>query len=169
LTTAPHNNRQLFSDHYLNEVLPKQSAWKSLRLEAAEVQKAIASVFATFTPSTIEAQTEDDLVKPVLRLLGHTFEVQPALTTPDGTKKPDYVLYRDDSTLKSNKGHVLTEALLQNKAFAIADAKYWDRPLDIAMKQLKGDPFNNRNPSFQISFYMQHSAMPWGILTFFFL
>ena len=28
-----------------------------------------------------------------------------------------------------------------------------------------GDPFNNKNPGYQISFYMQHTGLPWGILT----
>jgi hypothetical protein len=31
----------------------------------------------------------------VLRLLGHTFEIQTALRTADGVKKPDYIFYRD--------------------------------------------------------------------------
>jgi hypothetical protein len=165
LTAAPHNNQQPFSDHYLNEILPHRTDWKNLLIEARTVQRAIADIIATFTPSSIEAQTEEDLVKPVLRLLGHTFEVQPALTTPDGKNRPDYVLYRTEQDVNANKGKVLNEGLLQSRAFAVADAKYWNRPLDVALKGQKGDPFDNRNPSFRISFYMRHSGMPWGILT----
>ncbi len=165
LTVVPHTNHQLFSDHYLNEILPKRAEWQSLVSEATRAMADIAAVLDRFTPSEIEAQTEEDLVRPVLKLLGHTFEVQPALATPDGTKKPDYVLYRDDAGVKANKGQVLDEDALRTTAFAVADAKYWNRPLDIALKHHQGDPFNNRNPSFQIAFYMQHSGVPWGILT----
>jgi hypothetical protein len=52
----------------------------------------IAPIVRAYVPSDNEAQTEEDLIRPVLSALGHTFEVQPALRTPDGTKKPDYVL-----------------------------------------------------------------------------
>jgi hypothetical protein len=165
LTVAPHTNHQLFSDHYLNEILPKRVEWQGLVSEATRALAEIAAVLERFTPSEIEAQTEEDLVRPILKLLGHTFEVQPALATPDGTKKPDYVLYRDEAAVKANKGRTLDEDAVRTTAFAVADAKYWNRPLDVALKHQKGDPFNNRNPSFQIAFYMQHSGLPWGILT----
>jgi hypothetical protein len=45
-------------------------------------------------------------------VLGHTFEIQPALKTPDGTKKPDYVCYRDLAALNANKKRTLDEGLL---------------------------------------------------------
>lgn len=165
LPIAPHNNQQLFSDYYLNEILPGRSAWRQLEADAQRTMADVQARFRAFTPSQNEAQTEEEIVKPILRLLGHSFEVQPALSTPDGTKRPDYVLYRDDAGLRANKGKTLNDELLRTSAFAVADAKYWNRPLDVALKSAKGDPFNNRNPSFQISFYMDHSALPWGILT----
>ncbi|MGH3146025.1 MAG: hypothetical protein ACRDTR_09520, partial [Rubrobacter sp.] len=58
------------------------------------VMEGIGAVFTSYAPSDNEAQTEEDLVRPVLRLLGHDFEVQPALETPDGTRRSDYVLLR---------------------------------------------------------------------------
>jgi len=67
------------------------------------VMEEVSAVFASFTPSANEAQTEQNLVRPVLKLLGHDFEVQPALATPDGTKRPDYVCYRDATSLDANK------------------------------------------------------------------
>ena len=101
----------------------------------------------------------------MLRALGHTFEVQAALKTPDGTKKPDYVFYRDLAALNANKNRTLDESLLQGKAFAVGDAKYWDRPLDQNLKRANVDPFTNKNPAYQIAFYIQHSGVEWGILT----
>ncbi|MBA2692766.1 MAG: hypothetical protein H0U65_09770 [Rubrobacter sp.] len=160
----PHRNHGLFSDHYLDATLPERPGWAELAREAKPVMEEVARVLSSHVPSENEAQTESDLVRPVLRLLGHDFEVQPALETPDGTKRPDYVFYNDRSSLDSNKGKRLDDAVLSGKAFAVGDAKYLDRPLDVSLKG-KGDPFSNRNPSFQISFYMQHSAVEWGILT----
>lgn len=164
LLGQPHRNQQLFSDYYLNHLLPQRADWKLLGTDARAALAQIADIFAAYTPSTNEAQTEDGLIKPVLAVLGHTFEIQAPLATPDGTKKPDYVLYRDTSALVANKGKVLTETLLRGNAIAVGDAKYWDRPLDTALKA-SADPFTNKNPSYQIAFYLQHSGLDWGILT----
>jgi len=113
----------------------------------------IAAIFAGFTPSKIEAQTEYELVRPILAALGHTFEVQASLATSQGTKKPDYILYRDLAALSANKGAVLDEARLASGGLAVGEAKYWDRPLDVALAEPRGDFFDNRNPSCQIAFY----------------
>ncbi len=95
----PHRNHGLFSDHYLNVTLPARLDWKALAValavEARPVIEEIASLLDSYTASKNEAQLEEELMRPILRLLGHTFEVQPALATPDGTKFPDYVLYKN--------------------------------------------------------------------------
>jgi hypothetical protein len=146
-----YNNQQLFSDHYLNVTLPQRPDWQLLAHDASRALVAIAPIVQAFlrAPAQNEAQTEDDLIKPVLRALGHTFEIQANLKTPDGTKKPDYIFYRDQAVLETNKSvKVLDEAALQSKALAIGDAKHWDRPLDVNLKSA-GDPFSNKNPAYQ--------------------
>ena len=75
LETRPHRNRQLFSDHYLDVTLPKRPEWRALAASARPAMERIAALFAGYTPSSNEAQTERELVRPVLELLGHTFEV----------------------------------------------------------------------------------------------
>src|SRR5919198_1332199 len=90
-----HSNQQLFSDHYLNITLPQRPEWKLLAHDARPVMQRLAQILSAFVPSQNEAQTEKDLVRPVLEALGHAFEVQASLKTPDGTKKPDYVFYRN--------------------------------------------------------------------------
>jgi type I restriction-modification system DNA methylase subunit len=162
LSGASHRNQRLFSDHYLDHILPKQ--WDILRDEAFQVMTQLQGLYTRFTPNTNnEAQTEDDWIKPVLRATGHTFEVQAFLKTPDGAKRPDYFFYRDNAALVANKNSIVDADDLQRGAFAVGDAKSWERPLDKAIKG--SDPFNNKNPSFQIFFYMLHSGLPWGILT----
>ncbi len=156
LTQYAHRNQQLFSDHYLNVILPGREDWQMLAVAAEPVMRDLQRIFADYTPSEKEAQTEDDFVKPVLKRLGHLFEVQASLETPDGTKAPDYVFYHNQSALVANKGKKLNETLLQGRAFAVGDAKHWDRPLDVSLKRVGGDPFTNKNPSYQIAFYMQH-------------
>ncbi|MFV9505918.1 MAG: Eco57I restriction-modification methylase domain-containing protein [Oscillochloridaceae bacterium umkhey_bin13] len=158
----PHQNRQLFADRYLDVTLPQRAAWLALRAEAAPVLAQVRAILAQFTPSPNEAQTEHDLVRPVLQALGHHFEVQAALKTPKGTKKPDYIFYRDLAALTANKGRVLTEADL-GAAVAVGDAKHWDRKLDVSSRG--EDDAINKVPADQIAFYMRHSGVPWGILT----
>jgi hypothetical protein len=123
-TEQPQRNHGLFSDHYLNVTLPGRPGWESLVEQARLVMEEISNHFTSFTPSANEAQTEEGLVEPVLRILGHDFEVQPALETPDGSKRPDYVFYRDTASLNANKNKSLNDGLLASSAFAVGDAKY---------------------------------------------
>ncbi len=92
------------------------------------------------------------------------FEVQPALTTPDGTKRPDYVFYRDAASLNANKGRTLNEELLRGSAPAVGDAKYWDRPLDVSLKggKGKGDPFTKQEPSEEQNAPLTRKLSPTG-------
>ena len=157
-----HHNQRLFSDYYLNHILPTH--WLSLRNEAELVMHQLQVLFAKFTPNpNNEAQTEDDWIKPVLQALGHIFEVQVPLKVPDSVQEPDYVFYWNEDARIANKGKITTEENLKQGAYAVGDAKRWDRSLDRAVKG--SDAFNNKNPSYQIFFYMLHSGLPWGILT----
>ncbi len=168
LPAGPHHrNQQLFSDYYLDTLLPQRGDWQMLSAAAEAAKAQIKAIFAGFTPSKNEAQTEHELVRPILAVLGHTFEVQAPLATAQGTKKPDYILYRDVSALNANKGAVLDETRLAAGGLAVGEAKYWERPLDVTLQDAHraGDPFDNRNPSYQIAFYMQHSGVTWGVLT----
>src|SRR5712692_7942859 len=165
LLGASHHNQRLFSDYYLDHILPEH--WGSLEDEAAGVISQLQRVYDRFTPNAgSESQTEDDWIKPVLRILGHTFEVQVPLKVPNGTQKPDYIFYRDNDALIANKNKAVQSDNLQ-AAYAIGDAKSWERSLDQTLKSSSksADQFNNKNPSWQIFFYMLHSGLPWGILT----
>jgi hypothetical protein len=157
-----HHNRQLFADRFLDKTLPDRPAWQALAVEAAPALARVRAIFAAFTPSANEAQTERELVRPVLEALGHSFEVQASLRTPKGTKKPDYLFYQDQAALVANKGRTLTDADLA-AAFAIGDAKHWERKLDVSSSG-ESDEIN-KVPADQIAFYMRHSGVPWGILT----
>jgi hypothetical protein len=160
-----HRNQQLFSDYYLDSILPSRPEWKLLADDVRPLVAHVREVLAAYTPPGSEAQLEDDLVKPILRLLGHTFEIQAALRTADGVKKPDYIFYRDAAALQANKGvSPLTEAHLAPGMIAVGDAKRWDRNLDMAVKE-GTDALSNKNPAYQIAFYMQQSGATWGILT----
>ncbi len=163
-----HHNQQLFSDHYLDVTLPEREDWRVLAAdpETLAVMNRIAAIFQRYRPSEgeKEAQTEERCVKPVLRALGHVFEVQPSLETPGRAQTPDYVFYCDEDALEENKGKLLNEAMLASTAYAVGDAKSWERSLDRALR-IDGkdrDLLSNKTPSFQIAFYMQQSGLDWG-------
>lgn len=148
-TGRPHRNHGLFSDHYLNVTLPGRPDWRAIAVESGETMEEIRHVLDAYAPSQNEAQTEEDLVRPMLRLLGHegTYEVQPALATPEGPKRPDYVFYRDAASRDANKDRRLTDDLLAGSSFAVGDAKFWERPLDVSLKSKSRDAFSNGKDS----------------------
>jgi hypothetical protein len=74
---TPHRNHGLFSDHYLENTLPGLPGWDELLEEVRSVRREISEVFERYAPTENEAQTERDLIRPILRLLDHeAFEVQ---------------------------------------------------------------------------------------------
>jgi type I restriction-modification system DNA methylase subunit len=159
-----HYNQQLFSDYYLDRQLAERSEWYTLAGEAQRMMERIAAIRAAFTPTSKEAQTRHAFIHPVLDALGYIYEVEAALATPYGVKQMDCLLYRDQQALNANKGKTLDdEILLRGGGLAVLEAKHWGRNLDETIKSHK-DPTSS-NPAAQITFYMQHSNMPWGILT----
>ena len=167
LPLEKHHNHYLFSDYYLDHLLPRRLDWQEATSEARAAMKRLQTIYAAFTPTENEAQTERDWIRPVLETLDHVFEVQPSIATPDGVRRPDYVFFPTDKARQAAKplqGHEDYPAT----ALAVGDAKHWDRSLDQTLKgdgRKPRDPFTNRNPSWQIYFYMLHTSLAWGILT----
>ena len=56
---------------------------------------------------------------------------------------------------------MLTDELLRDRAFAVADAKYWERPLDVSLKGRSRDAFSNDNDSEHKSAPL--TSMPSGV------
>ena len=165
-----HHNRRLFSDHFLDELLPNKEPWRQhwqqLRVEAAPIMESLKQRFAAFAPTdaTNEAQTEQEWMRPVLQELGHSFEVQASLKVPGNkVQRPDYVFYRDEAQRLANRNSTVDEDAGRHGAFAVGDAKRWERSLDHMLKGSSDE--DNNNPAFQIFFYMLHSGLPWGILS----
>ena len=72
-----HRNHFLFSDYYLNELLPRQPVWHEVEAEAGEKLKAITELYdevADALPHYNEAQTEAHWVRPLLDILGHVYK-----------------------------------------------------------------------------------------------
>lgn len=162
---ALHRNHYLFSDYYLNERLPSLPDWQNpsgLSTAIDKVKTIWISVRDTID-KTKEPQTREQLINPVLKVLGHVYESEPSLPTNHGVKAPDYAIFPDTSSMKraaSKRGSID----YFKQAIAVAEAKRYGRPLD--QKSREGtDPFDNNNPGYQIDYYLRTTGLRWGILT----
>ncbi len=159
----PHRNRGLFSNYYLDELLPKEEAFK---IPISEVEQVFNKVKEIWDKSRFETINEDQLRKhfldKVLDYLGWTVDVNAPVPSGEWSKRPDYALFKDNESLKvTHKGK---KEDYFKKAACIAEAKRWGRPLDKKLKT-EVDPFEAQNPSLQISRYLWLTGVKWGILT----
>lgn len=173
-TLLTHHNQHLFSDYFLNTIMTSDTwkntaEWQAVLAEAGPVMADLQERYRSFSRSASaanEAQTESDWICPVLKALGHIFEIQATLKVSGcaSTQHPDYVFYASEEQHLANRGHELDDRSAHYGALAVGDAKQWDVPLD-QMRKAASASLSNKNPSFQIFFCMLHSKLPWGILT----
>jgi type I restriction-modification system DNA methylase subunit len=160
-----YNNRSLFSDYYLRELVRDDPHWKDVLAGVSALRQRIADIYRRGMPGieqASEAEVERRLIRPVLDALAHVYEAQPNVRSAEGTKTPDYGIF---ATVEDRKK--AAEAGIDNywkHALAVGDAKAWDRSLDRRLKG-PGDPFTNHNPSYQIDFYLRATDLKWGVLT----
>lgn len=172
------NNRGLFSDPFLSHHLPEledvtdkdasakylntywnepnYEGYNDFNLAFAQMQ-SLWDQYSEFLPDYNEAQLEERWIKPILKLLGWTYEVQDAKTKRSKRNVPDYSLFLDEEQYVKAKRTKTDEAYFEH-VLAVADAKAWKLALD-------GIGRTNSNPSYQIVRYMEHANVQWGILT----
>ena len=158
-------NQSLFSNYYLDSLIAEQPQWA----DTPNIESDYASIKARFdavAPNAEhlnEAQTEHEFIQPLLKQLGHVFEVQPSLQTSQGTRVPDYAFFPSVEVHNAAQPHINTNQFFRT-ALAVGDAKAWSRNLDRRV-QGGGDPFTNQNPNYQIDSYLREADKEWGILT----
>ena len=162
-----YNNRSLFSDYYLEELVRQDSHWQALKDKEWEYRQRISTVLEKALPGinsdTPEGEVEHRLIRPVLDVLGHIYFIQPSVPSPEGVRRPDYAFFPSAEARREAEAHRGRLEFFKT-ALAVGDAKAWERSLD---KRLKGpgDPFANHNPSYQIDFYLRATDKRWGLLT----
>jgi len=165
--TPAHRNEYLFSDHYLDNLLPQDPRWEAalaetgaflgwLRGHYAEEQNQLADYN--------EDQLEEHWFKPILRRLGHAFEGQASIPGLNrGVKRPDYVFFPDEATRQVAVSTQSTEGYVAD-ALAVGEVKRWDTPLSKKEKG-GGASFEAQNPSWQIDYYVRATGLEWGVLS----
>ena len=101
LLPSQYNNRSLFSDFYLGEMVKDDPHWQKMAARAKELRQGVAKVLEEalrgLTEDTPEAEVERRLIRPVLDILGHHYYVQKNVRTPEGQKFPDYGFFASEA------------------------------------------------------------------------
>ncbi|MFQ6100095.1 MAG: Eco57I restriction-modification methylase domain-containing protein [Anaerolineae bacterium] len=165
LPLETHRNHYLFSDHFLNQVLPDQAIWRESEAEAKQALDAIVELYSQLEdalPHYSEAALEQEWIRPTLSVLGHVYHVQPPLTGALGT--PDYAFFSDEPAKQAAAPAWGTPAFWET-VLAVGDAKRWDRPLDKRLLDGAPDAFTNANPCYQIDYYLRRTGCAWGVVS----
>lgn len=109
-----------------------------------------------------EIHTEIHLVKPMLKILGFTYESKPKFFE-DHVKDPDVALFpSEDIRVKSSKLWGTKE--YYDNVLSILVLKRYGRNLHEGISGFYLE-FENRIPLYQIMYLLKKSRTPWGILT----
>lgn len=161
---------RLFTRDFLLEGICETPEWQNLSDDhVAAVHKDAKERFEALAArrSPNEAQTEDDLVYPLLELVGwQDRDVQPNASVKARLDVPDALLFPNSAT-KALAGTLEPWARFQH-GLSIVEAKRWGRPLD---REIKGKKGEEGTPSSQIMRYLRRvddrtlGKLRWGILT----
>ncbi|RLM49884.1 Eco57I restriction-modification methylase domain-containing protein [Halorubrum sp. Atlit-28R] len=160
--TDPTNyrtNRDLFSNHYLNDHLHDMEAWTEI--PDAEVETAFSEIKSILdekgdrVEDYNEAQLERNVIRPIFEILEIPFEIEE--TVMRNARRPDYGFFPSAEAADA----AFDRENFYQEAIAVADAKRWGRKLDTRGEEKR----DFENPSYQIHSYLQETPPQWGVLT----
>jgi len=156
---SPFNNKNLFSNHYLENQLKSAIEWgKADHLAAFEEIRRIYEREGAFVANLSESQLEDRLFRDIFSVILPNYEVQGATKSREF---PDYAFFPDRAAQDRAQERKNSESFFTG-AFAIGEVKRWDAELDRFGKDRQD---KRRNPSFQIWLYLHETEPAWGILS----
>ena len=161
---------QLFTHYFLSDGIKATAEWKASSEQPhrfEEFRKGCSERFKTlsFSANPNEAQTESDLIRPVLHLLGWE-DYLPQQGTAGNEDIPDHLLFRD----ADSKARAASEGKARDSyrhALAVEESKRFRLALDASGHD--GGP--RRTPHGQILRYLSTAdsvsdgRVRWGILT----
>jgi hypothetical protein len=165
LALTPLTGKSLFSLHYLETRLPGQPEWAEDPQAAFDAVRLLWQKARRYGGAWNEAQTEDEFVKPVLAVLGWSYIPQVKNSRSGRINRPDYALFADEATKNAAYPHQGDDDPFYSRSLAIAEAKYWGRPLSRKDASGRDTWKTDNNPSHQMVSYLVGTRCPWGILT----
>jgi len=125
-------NKPLFSQYYLEHRLPGSTEFPEWQEDVVAVFEELKNLYLSkkdLLPTLSEAQTEEEFIKPVLEILGFSYIPQVTTRGTGRAERPDYGLFLDDSEKDAAYPLQSNETAFYERVRAIAEAKYWERPL----------------------------------------
>lgn len=154
-------NRELFSNYYLENLLPESNTWRSV--DEDEIKRVYDNIKDIYEDHKTHLETyqedflEDKFIRPIFKELGLEYGTREAVKKRQ--RFPDYGIFSSEEELK--KAYENKEAgNFYKNAITIAEAKRWGRNLD-----KRGGVRDFTNPSHQIYVYLQETPVDWAILT----
>ncbi|MBC7249930.1 MAG: Eco57I restriction-modification methylase domain-containing protein [Anaerolineae bacterium] len=158
-------SKSLFSTHYLEHRIREHPEWGEEVAQPFARLRALYEAKRDILPGLNEAQTETEFIRPALEILGFAYIPQTPTHRAGRVQRPDYALFADEAAKAGAYPLQDDEPAFYARALAIADAKYWERPLSEVSRDDPRDEFRNTNPSFQMVNYLTGTGVDWGILT----
>lgn len=155
---------QLFTQYFLTDGIHTTDEWVSVSAEFTEFRNNIPQLYDSFKnrPNPNEAETEQDLICPILELLGWT-DYLPQQGSVRNEQIPDHLLF-SDSEDKELAAALPNTADRYHHAMVVQESKRFGLSLDSRDK-------NQSNPHDQILGYLETAAsitdgrIRWGILS----
>jgi hypothetical protein len=167
---------QLFTSDYLLRGIMKSAAWEATKTpEYAAFRVSLVSALGkrSADDSLVEAQTESEIVAPILNALGFTDAWLPQINLSKKGREdvPDYLLFADAP--RKAEALKLPDDKRPKLGIALVEAKRWQRELD-RRDDSGGDTTKKLDfgaPSSQMLRYLSRAdvasdrAIKWGMLT----
>ncbi|MCY3689902.1 MAG: restriction endonuclease [Gammaproteobacteria bacterium] len=160
----------LFAEDFLRESIKELADWSAIQDAGLdEFEAALHGVFDGFPTKTFpnESQTEDDLIWPVLKLLGWTESLRQQNLSARGREDvPDGLLFAN-AEAKQRANRVAEGSARYEHGETVVESKRWLRPLD----RRSGRRGEESAPSTQMLRYLRRiddlttGKLRWGILT----
>lgn len=158
-------NRDVFSNHYLDNHLPETEEWNEVSDE--ELQDAYEAISDLWeqerdpNPKQIGSQLEETFIRPVFRRLGIPFQAEES--TSRTQHRPDYGFFETEGVARDAFQRREADGEFYEGAVAIADARRWGRSLDTrgSGEHVRGF----ENPSYRIHVHLQETSARWAVLT----
>ena len=160
----------LFASDLLADAAVRPDDWPALDdAELDDLEASFRAVFARFpvSQSPNESQTEDDLIWPVLRLLGWTASLRQQNLSAHGREDvPDGLLFADEAA-KGRANALAEEWRRYELGVAVVESKRWLQPFD----RRPDSRAEGVAPSTQMLRYLRRvddltsGDLRWGILT----
>ncbi|TRZ92279.1 MAG: hypothetical protein D4R88_00680, partial [Methanosarcinales archaeon] len=147
-TLSPYNNKNLFSNYYLNNKVKSSSEWRKDNHIAAfsEIKKLYDE-----EKKSLETFNEAQLIKHFLDPIFKLLLFEPETEEAAGSEFPDYAFFNDKVSrieAHKNKGTIS----FYTNVIAIGEVKKWNIELD-------------GKPILQLRNYLDITRIKWGILT----